>query len=418
MKGDLRKIGNRGKGKLFVIELLKIGFVFLVVIGLTFKKVKLWISLLLTTFLLGFLFRLSIVKITMDLLSSAVEEKTLLLIGALVAILLFSNLLKESGRMNEILEGFRNIFKDIRIVIALLPAMIGLMPIVGGALVSAPMVVEGSDELKLSPERRTFINYWFRHIWEYILPTYPALILAATLIGIPIRQLGWINFPLTPAAILSGTVVGFWGVSKSVRPKSLGENRSSWRLLINLFPLLFALLLVIGFKVELAYAFGLTILGMVTFYRTGMGKILKSLKDSLSLELLLTVFMVMGFKKVLESSQALPAVSNTLVSSGIPFWLIAILIPLLIGVMTGMTIAPIAIGFPILIPIFQNDANFLNYMMLAFASSMSGDLLSPFHLCLILTKDYFQADLKGVYRFLWIPVASLLVVGLLVSFIR
>lgn len=405
-------------GKAIVIELLKIGFVFLVVIGLTFKKVKLWISLLLTTFLLGFLFRLSIVKIAMDLLSSAVEEKTLLLIGALVAILLFSNLLKESGRMNEILEGFRNIFKDIRIVIALLPAMIGLMPIVGGALVSAPMVVEGSDELKLSPERRTFINYWFRHIWEYILPTYPALILAATLIGIPIRQLGWINFPLTPTAILSGTVVGFWGVSKSVRPKSLGENRSSWRLLINLFPLLFALLLVIGFKVELAYAFGLTILGMVTFYRTGMGKILKSLKDSLSLELLLTVFIVMGFKKVLESSQALPAVSNTLVSLGIPFWLIAILIPLLIGVMTGMTIAPIAIGFPILIPIFQNDANFLNYMMLAFASGISGDLLSPFHLCLILTKDYFQADLKGVYRFLWIPVASLLVVGLLVSFIR
>ena len=418
MKGDLRKIGNRGKGKLFVVELLKIGFVFLVVIGLTFKKVKLWISLLLTTFLLGFLFRLSIVKIAMDLLSSAVEEKTLLLIGALVAILLFSNLLKESGRMNEILEGFRNIFRDIRIVIALLPAMIGLMPIVGGALVSAPMVVEGSDELKLSPERRTFINYWFRHIWEYILPTYPALILAATLIGIPIRQLGWINFPLTPTAILSGTVVGFWGVSKSVRPKSLGENRSSWRLLINLFPLLFALLLVIGFKVELAYAFGLTIFGMVIFYRTGMGKILKSLKDSLSLELLLTVFMVMGFKKVLESSQALPAVSNTLVSSGIPFWLIAILIPLLIGVMTGMTLAPIAIGFPILIPIFQNDANFLNYMMLAFASGISGDLLSPFHLCLILTKDYFQADLKGVYRFLWIPVASLLVVGLLVSFIR
>jgi integral membrane protein (TIGR00529 family) len=347
-----------------------------------------------------------------------VEERTLLLIGALVAILLFSNLLKESGRMNEILEGFRNIFRDIRIVIALLPAMIGLMPIMGGALVSAPMVVEGSDELKLSPERRTFINYWFRHVWEYILPTYPALILAATLIGIPIRQLGWINFPLTPTAILSGTVVGFWGVSKSVRPKGLGENISSWRLFTNLFPLLFALLLAIGFKVELAYAFGLTILGMVIFYRIGIQTFSKSLKDSLFLELLLTVFMVMGFKKVLESSQALPAVSNTLVSSGIPFWLIAILIPLFIGVMTGMTIAPIAIGFPILIPIFQNDPKFLNHMMLAFASGISGDLLSPFHLCLILTKDYFQADLKGVYRFIWIPVASLLVVGLLVSFVR
>jgi integral membrane protein (TIGR00529 family) len=176
--------------------------------------------------------------------------------------------------------------------------------------------------------------------------------------------------------------------------------------------------LVVAFKVELAYAFGLTILGMVIFYRVGKRAFLKSLKESLSLELILTVAIVMGFKKVLESSQALPAVSETLVSSGIPFWLIAMLVPLLIGVMTGMTIAPIAIGFPILIPIFQNDPDFLNYMMLAFASGIGGDLLSPFHLCLILTKDFFQADLRGVYRFIWIPVVSLLAVGLLVTFIR
>ncbi len=399
-------------------ELIKISLVFLVIIALTFRKIRLWVILLLATLILGILFHLSISKIAIDLLSPAWDERTLLLISTLVAILLFSNLLKETGRMNEILEGFRNIFRDIRVVITLLPAMIGLMPIVGGALVSAPMVVEGSDELKLSPERRTFINYWFRHVWEYILPTFPALVLAATLIGIPVRQLGWINFPLTPTAILSGTVVGFWGVSKSVRPKHPEKRVSGWRLFINLFPLLFVLILVVGFKVELPYAFGLTILGMVIFYRIGRQTFLKSLKDSLSLELLWTVFIVMGFKKVLESSQALPAVSNILLSSGIPFWLIAISIPLFIGLMTGLTIAPIAIGFPILLPIFQNDPNSLDYMMLAFAGGLSGHLLSPFHLCLILTKDFFRADLKGVYRFIWIPVASLLIVGLLMTYVR
>jgi integral membrane protein (TIGR00529 family) len=399
-------------------ELLKIGIVFLVIIALTLRKVRLWISLLVTTFLFGILFHLPMPRIGLDLFSAVLDERTLLLVGALFAILLFSNLLKETDRTNEILEGFRGILKDIRLVIALLPAIIGMMPLVGGALVSAPMVVEGSDELRLSPERRTFINYWFRHVWEYILPTFPALVLAATLIGIPVRRLGWINLPLTPTAILSGALVGFWGVSKSTRSGDRTNTPSGWRLFKNLLPLLAALTLVVAFKVELAYAFGLTILGMVIFYRVGKRAFLKSLKESLSLELILTVAIVMGFKKVLESSQALPAVSETLVSSGIPFWLIAMLVPLLIGVMTGMTIAPIAIGFPILIPIFQNDPDFLNYMMLAFASGIGGDLLSPFHLCLILTKDFFQADLRGVYRFIWIPVVSLLAVGLLVTFIR
>src|SRR4030042_4799327 len=142
-----------------MVEFIKIGIVFFIVLLLTFKKVSLWMALLLGTFLLGFLFRLPFQSIVKDVFTSIVAGETLLLLGAFIAILFFSSLLKETGRMVEFIEGFRGIFKDIRVVIALLPAMIGLMPMMGGALISAPMVVEGSDALKLSPERRTFINY-------------------------------------------------------------------------------------------------------------------------------------------------------------------------------------------------------------------------------------------------------------------
>jgi integral membrane protein (TIGR00529 family) len=401
-----------------MVELIKISFVFFAIITLTFMKVNLWISLLGTTFLFGLLFHLPVVRIGTDLLLATIDEKTLLLLAALFTILFFSNLLKETGRMNRILEGFRHILKDMRVVIALLPAMIGLMPLVGGALVSAPMVVEGSDLLKLSPERRTFINYWFRHVWEYILPTYPALILAATLVGVPVRTLGWVNLPLTPVAILSGATIGFWGISNSREGGEVPQRTSAWELLKNLLPLIFALVLVIGFKIELAYAFGLTILGMIFSYRIDSKCVLKALKGSFSIELLLTVVTVMGFKKVLESSQVILTISTFLSSSGVPFRLIAIFVPLIVALMTGMTIAPIAIGFPILIPLFQNDPDFLNYMMLAFASGIAGDLLSPFHLCLVLTKDFFKADLRRVYRLLWVPVASLLGAALLMTYIR
>jgi len=397
-----------------VVELIKIGIVFSVIIILMYRKVSLWLSLLLSTFLLGVLFRLSITKISMDIVSSIVDTKTLFLIGAFVSILFFSNLLKETGRMNQIMEGFRSTLKDVRLVIALLPAIIGLMPIVGGALVSAPMVVEGSDELKLTPERRTFINYWFRHLWEYVLPTYPALVLAASLIGIPVRKLCWLNLPLTPAAILSGVMIGYWGVSRSTRAyKNSSEKTAFWNLLKNLAPLVFALILVVGFKVELVYAFGIAIAGMILFFRIGRQNILKGFKESIGVELLLTVALVMGFKKVLESSQAIPAVSEALSSLGIPLWLIAMLVPLLVGLMTGVTIAPIGIGFPILIPLLQTHPDFLYYMMLAFAGGICGVLLSPLHLCLVLTKEYFRAEWRGVYRLIWFPVVSILIAGLL-----
>jgi integral membrane protein (TIGR00529 family) len=397
-----------------VVELIKIGIVFLAVIALLYRKVSLWLSLLLATFLLGILFRLPLRKILVDVLSSFVDANTLLILGAFVSILFFSNLLKETGRMNQILGGFRSTLKDIRLVIALLPAIIGLMPIMGGALVSAPMVVEGSDELKLTRERRTFINFWFRHVWEYVLPTYPALILAASLIGIPVREFCWINLPLTPAAILSGVVVGYWGVSKSTKAyKHLSGRTAISILLKNLAPLLFALILVVGFKVELVYAFGITTAGMILLFRVKWEKILKGFKESLGVELLLTVAIVMGFKKVLESTHSIPAVSEALSSFGIPLWLIAMFVPFLVGLMTGVTIAPIGIGFPILIPLLRAHPDYLYYMMLAFAGGICGVLLSPLHLCLVLTREYFKADWKGVYRLLWFPVASILLAGLL-----
>ena len=396
-------------------ELIKIGIVLCLILVLAFRKVNLGLSLLASTFLLGLLFHLPVKKIVWDILTSAVDSKTLFLLGAWAAILFFSGLLKETGGMTEILEGFRHVFKDMRVVITMLPAMIGLVPIVGGALVSAPMVVEGSDELGLSPERRTFVNYWFRHLWEYVMPTYPGLILAATMLGIPVRRFGWINLPFTLMAIATGSLLGYWGVPRSVRRSKASNTAPVRRLLTNLFPLMFALFLTLVFKVELVYAFGVTILGMVIFHRIERPRVLKALKESLSLSLLVTGVAVMGFKEVLESSKAIPVVSNALSSSGVPLWLIAMFIPFLVGLMTGLTIAPPAISFPILIPLFRNEPHFHSTMMLAFASGICGNMISPLHLCLVLTKDYFKADWGGIYRLLWLPVASVLILGLLIA---
>jgi len=285
--------------------------------------------------------------------------------------------------------------------------------------VTAPMVVPGCDELKLSPERRTFINYWFRHLWEYILPTYPSLVLAAALIGIPLRHLSRINLPFTITAILAGILVGYGGVSKPIKKEdSSSADPSLWTLFKNLCPLFFALLLVVGLQVELVYAFSLTIFSMILLFRIDKEKVLKGFRESLSWDLLFTVAIVMGFKKVLESSQAIITASHVLSTSGVPFWLIAMCIPLIIGVLTGLTIAPVGIGFPILIPLFHQEPGFSHYMALAFTSGICGVLLSPLHLCLVLTKDYFRAEWRGVYRLVWIPVAAILVVGLFIIFIH
>ena len=155
------------------------------------------------------------------------------------------------------------------------------------------------------------------------------------MLGMPVRRFGWINLPFTLMAIVTGSLLGFWGVSRSVGHVKASNTAPVRRLLTNVFPLIFALFLTLAFKVELVYAFGVTILGMVIFFQIQRPVVLKALKESLSGSLLLTGAAVMGFKQVLESSHAIPAVSSALSSSGVPLWLIAMFIPFLVGWITG-----------------------------------------------------------------------------------
>jgi hypothetical protein len=55
----------------------------------------------------------------------------------------------------------------------------------------------------------------------------------------------------------------------------------------------------------------------------------------------------------------------------------------------------------------------LPYMMLALVCGFLGVLLSPLHLCLLLSNAYFQTTLTAVYRHLWIPCLFLVVSAVL-----
>jgi hypothetical protein len=56
------------------------------------------------------------------------------------------------------------------------------------------------------------------------------------------------------------------------------------------------------------------------------------------------------------------------------------------------------VGFPLLIPFLGGDHLDLKLVMFAYALGFFGVLLSPLHLCLSLTREYFNANWKGIYR--------------------
>ena len=83
-----------------------------------------------------------------------------------------------AGQMQRLLENFRGLITNIRINLIIFPALIGLLPMPGGAIFSAPMVKDLGRKSGFSGDKLSFVNYWFRHIWEYCWPLYPGVLLA------------------------------------------------------------------------------------------------------------------------------------------------------------------------------------------------------------------------------------------------
>jgi hypothetical protein len=93
-------------------------------------------------------------------------------------------------------------------------------------------------------------------------------------------------------------------------------------------------------------------------------------------------------------------------------------IPFFIAISTGVSSAAIGIGLPILFPIIvQGEAN-LYYAMLAFTGNFMGVMISPMHLCLVVTKNYFKADMGEIYKTLILPLIIVTLSALILVIVR
>jgi hypothetical protein len=124
---------------------------------------------------------------------------------------------------------------------------------------------------------------------------------------------------------------------------------------------------------------------------------------------------ILIFKGILEDSQAVAAVSNELLTWGIPLTVVVVALPMLVGLISGITIAFVGTTFPILISLIQASPaidTLLPYLILGLVSGFIGVLFSPLHVCLLLSNEYFKTSLDQVYRHLVVPCVAMLIAAL------
>jgi integral membrane protein (TIGR00529 family) len=399
-------------------DLIKILLTFSVILILLRKKLNIGYVMLIASATLFIMYRMRPSVILQSLTGAATSSVAIKLLLALSLIRMLEIVLRENEVLSRMMRSTKNFFRSKKAVIISMPLLIGMLPSLGGAYFSAPMVKEATSGLKMSQEEKAFINYWFRHPWEYILPLYPGILLASAVSMVPLYNLIAANFSYAVVLFCTGFLFSMRGMENTDLPernRSARDSRHKRRIEgMSFVPVLAVLLLVVITRIDLYQALLLVVVPLFVVYRYSFRNILRVIRHGFAPEVVVLIFGVMLFKETMESSGSVANLSAFFLKKGIPTLPIICLLPFFTGLLTGLTVGFVGSTFPLLIS-FSGGAP-IAIISLAFSAGYLGVLLSPVHLCLVLTKEYFRADLWGVYRKI-IPSASFIFLAALIEYV-
>jgi integral membrane protein (TIGR00529 family) len=413
-----------------VPAIIRVFIVFILVLICIRKKLSMGNAFFLGAISLALLFGLGFTTMFRSAVASVFDPKTLSLAVIVSLILILSSSMEEGGQMKRLLFNFKGLVSSSRLNLAIFPALIGLLPMPGGAVFSAPMVKELGHSTSFGPDRLSYINYWYRHIWEYWWPLYPGVLLTTTLANINIWAFVAMMCPLTIVAIICGYLPIKKGHHTSHQYNT--DRRPPLKpFLRELSPILIVIGVGMPLGILLSYAFptctiskeiglcfALTLGIFWTWHLNRLDRLLirKIMTDPHLLSMIYLVLSILVFKGMMEDSHAVTAISRELGHLHVPLILVTVILPFLVGGVVGITIAFVGSTIPILILListFGETPFMLAYIMLAMTSGFIGVLLSPLHLCLLLSNQYFGTTLTAVYRHLWLPCLCLLISGII-----
>lgn len=379
---------------------------------LLYKRVNLGITLNVTALVLALL------AVDLVLIPQAVYGATnpqtsdgrlaISVVFATFGVMLLSQLYKETGFINRLSSSLGSLIKNPKVVLSVLPAVIGFLPVAGGALMSAPLVDAEANKLKLSGDRKAYVNLWFRHT---IFPVYPisqVLIMTAALTGTTVVSIILRQIPVVAVMVVVGYLVGFRGAVRARLED--GNNRSRGADLkefaVSFSPILVTIVVAIslgsvgfafskqGFDALIATFVGLGVL--IVLSRMSLETFAKPLRGWGIYGVTAAAYGAFLLRNVLNTIGIAQLFPTGMTNGSAGLLLLLTLAPAVLAFLTGSPSGGIAIGASILAGLvtFSPATASLLYM-----SAYLGYTVAPTHLCFTFTAEYFKTSIAKVYKY-------------------
>ena len=351
----------------------------------------------------------------------------LLLMVVICQIIGLSTLMAKTGVMQDMVQSVRERVPH-RMSFAALPAVIGLLPMPGGAMFSAPMVASADRDEQLPSLLKTQTNYWFRHVWEYWWPLYPGVILTLDMTGLEIWQLIPAQLPVSVLAIAGGYLFLLRRISRNGGPGRGAEKqgRSFFVLIAPIITVILtyaAILIVlpsvksVSRYIPIMAGLFLALFVLQIQRRPGRSSWREVLLSRRTLYMTVLVAVIRIYGAMIEAR--LPGgmllveqMRSELTAIGLPEGLFIILIPLIAGLAVGINVGTIGASLPVVMSLLGASPPLILLLPtaeLAYAAGFMGQMLSPVHVCLVVTNQYFKTSLLRSLAGLILPVLFVLV---------
>ena len=354
-------------------------------------------------------------------ISSLGEPSFIILMIIVFLVVTLAEVQQSTGQNKRFVEGLEKYLRLPRLRLILFPALVGLLPMPGGALFSCPMLDAAAHNAPITTERKAAINYWFRHIWESTWPLYPGYILASSLLGLPLSRLLQFTWPI----LLINIFIGWIFLVRDIKipapdPSQSTQDITLGKALVEGLPLLVTLLggvalipvwnaLAPQFATQGAFASSLTAAIATSLYQghKHLNKpLIKIFFSKTVFNIVLILLCIFGFKETIFASGIITPIAD-LGTSRWTIYALFLILPFMGGMITGIMVGFVGSTFPLLLALVAHsglEQELLPLALLGLCAGNLGQMLSPMHVCLVVTCQYFHLPISRLWALVPRPI--------------
>ena len=364
------------------------------------RKVKLSRALLSTTLILGILSGVGIQtlgEIILGIFTNPYSRDTILTV---LIIGILGGLMKHYKILDQMVDTMFKIIRNKKVILMMIPALIGILIIPGGAILSAPFIYNIGEELKIPKPRRAAINLIFRHIAMLLLPFSSTLLFVhSSLPELNIYKVIMFNLIFIGGAL----PMAYFLYLKDIKIESHSKVEDMGKNILRLVVLSSPIYMPVIINLVTDISFYLTmIVSIVIVYLLGDKKnFLRVGKESLNWDTVITVASVLIMKDIILNMGGMLSMVDQLflvINNHILILFILMLVSMFFGVITGYSTTGLAVTLPIVSMMNLPIDRLYVYVYFLIGSAFIGYYFSPLHLCQAFTTQEMGVSTGELYK--------------------